>query len=150
MSKDVLSFFSKSSLVDAEPSNDNDDGNANDQIIEEFKQNAKDLAIKYACEYFKGKSLHIGGEITEQILFNQKRISLMLNSDMLNSIDMAHKGIASHEELVFKASLDGADGRAKMIIDILDGISNSPVRIPKEFAGGLLLLHLELIEGVIF
>jgi hypothetical protein len=162
MSKDVLMFPFNSrnesskvihslldGLVDYSESSKDDDL-VNNQIVEEFKQNAKNLAIKYASEYFKGKSLYVGGKITEQILINDKIISTILNSDMLSSIDKAHGGINGNEDLVFKTSLDGVDGGAKMIIDILNDISLSPFRIPKEFAGGILLLHLELVEGVVF
>lgn len=128
----------------------NDDFVADHEITEDIEKKLRESALRFASVYFKDKTLFVGGEITEQILATEKRILTILNSNMLNSVDEAHKGISKNQDMLFKASLEGSDGQAKLIIDILAGIASCQTKIPKEFAGGILLLHLELVEGVIF
>jgi uncharacterized glyoxalase superfamily protein PhnB len=119
-------------------------------IAEEFKNNAKALVLKHICNYFQNKSLHTGGKIPTQILKTEKRISLVLNSDMCTGIDRAYAALESSCPSVVqtKKVKEQIPVHYEQVKTVLDNICKS--RIPKEFAGGILCLHLELVDGVVF
>lgn len=103
-----------------------------DQILIEFQQNARLLVAKHIANYFKDKHLHIGGSIPSQFLTSDKRISMVLNYTISNAVDCAYEVLGNHD--------------TEKVIDLLHGIARAGV--PKEFAGGILCIHLELVEGV--
>ena len=113
-----------------QPNQDSDEA----EIINEFQQNAKDLVIKHLTNYFKDKTLHIGGAIPQQFLTSSKRISMVLNYTICTGVDHAFDLIGHHD--------------TERVLSILQNIAKSGV--PKELAGGVLCLHLELVEGVNF
>jgi uncharacterized glyoxalase superfamily protein PhnB len=131
---------------------DNEDSlslSESEQIAREFQDNAKALVIKHVCNYFQDKSLHTGGKIPVQILKNERRISLVLNSDVSSGIDKAYSALEASSNIIRKkAGKEQIPEHYMIVKSVLDSIYKS--RIPKEFAGGILCMHLELVEGVVF
>ena len=132
--KDVFFFGDE---FDAENSS-----SESEQIANEFKQNANSLVVHHLSNYFKDKMLHTGGNVPDQLLNSHKRISMVLNYTVSNGVDHAH------ERLEFSEGRNNDDENSELIVTVLHGIAKSGV--PKEFAGGMLCLHLELIEGIDF
>ena len=122
------------------------------KIADEFKENAKALVLKHVCNYFQDKMLHTGGKIPLQILKNEKRISLVLNSDVCSSIDKAYAALgtifSSDEKGKGKSKKEQVPQHYQLVKSVMDDIHR--YHVPKEFAGGILCLHLELVEGIVF
>ena len=122
--------------------------NENDKIVSEFKCNAKSLAKQYVEQFFKDKSLHIGGKIPNKFLHNEKRISMILNYTVCDGIDHSIKALAMTYPEMANDINQKVSRDSELIKEVLVDIGNA--RIPKEFAGGILCVYLELIEGVDF
>ena len=131
--KDV-SFFEESDEEGQQDRQESPDGAEPEQIAEEFLANAKSLAIKHLTEYFKDKNLHAGGTVSPQLFSTSRRISMVLNYTICAGVDHAYEAIGMHNR--------------ELVISVLNEISKA--RVPKEFAGGLLCLHLEFVEGFKF
>jgi hypothetical protein len=132
--KDVFSF--DDDFEDENPSSESE------QIAKEFRQNANSLVTHHLTNYFKDKMLHTGGSIPSQFLNSQKRISMVLNYNICTGVDHAH------ERLEFSEGRINDDENSELIVTVLHEIAKNGV--PKEFAGGMLCLHLELVEGIDF
>ena len=80
---------------------------------------------------------------------NEKRISLVLNSDVCSGIDRAYAALDplySSEKVEDKK--EQVPEYYPLVKSVMDNIHR--YHVPKEFAGGILCLHLELVEGIVF
>jgi hypothetical protein len=112
------------------------------QALIEVQKQATDVVKYHIDRFFKEYSLHTGGKIPKIMLYNNRRISMVLNYSMINGIDHAHKILHENE------AVKNSDESAATIIKILGLIAGSGV--PQQFAGGMLCIYLELIEGLGF
>ena len=127
---------------------DDEDLSLSDQkdIAEEARNSLKAMAVKYLNQYFLDKVMFIGGKIPEQLLRSEKRISLVLNTTICDAVDLAYKKLLHFFPSETQLKRDELARDTRMVLSILKEISMA--RIPKELAGGMLLLHLEMIEGI--
>lgn len=110
----------------------------------EFKEDVQTLAKTYIAQFFKDKEMHCGGKIPTKQLFTKQTISLVLNSSVEEAIVISY--YALEQGNMCEAPPEGQLGEdVKLVLSILDQISGN--RVPKEFAGGLLLLYIYFCEG---
>lgn len=105
---------------------------------ETLDEKTEKLAIEYIDKYFKEKEMHYGGEISKTTLHSDYYVSLVLNMDLMNGLDVAYS-VLEREEV---------ENDQELVISILDHCAS--LGIPKSFAIGLLLMHLEFCEGFNF
>lgn len=120
-----------------------------EDFVEEFYSDAKALAKQYIEQFFKDKMLHCGGKIPSFLLFNERRISMVLNYDIITGVDRAYKYLEKELTLeeIEESKISGeVTYDIKVVTDILALLSSSG--IPQQFAGGMMCLYLEFIEGV--
>jgi len=119
-----------------------------ERLTEEFSIKVKELAIYYIDRFFADKKLCSGGKIPKYMLHCPKRISMVMNYDIIKGVEHAYsvlKDMVSPEEEA-KAVLTGeATADIKLVTEILNFLSKSGV--PQQFAGGILVLYLEFVEG---
>jgi len=109
---------------------------------------AKKLAADYLQAYFHSKKLHSGEPISKEMINHPYTISRVLNTKSSDGFEMAHKmlGEPTKEERRKVEKTSGVYGNTEVIIQILEECSK--MGIPKCFAAGILLLHLELCAGL--
>jgi len=97
---------------------------------------------RYIENYFKDKAVPEGLN-----LLSPKYINMCIEMDICRAVDMAYEAI-SRCGLVDGDSGDNAiEPDVKLVIGILRRMK--PL-VPQEFSAGMLLMHLEIVEGVIF
>lgn len=95
----------------------------------------------YIKNYFQDKMISSDVDIT-----SQKYIDLCIDTNMCDASDMAYKAIA--ESGRFQDSQDHSIGEdIRFVIGILAKMKR---HVPQEFSAGVLLMHLELVEGLSF
>jgi hypothetical protein len=113
--------------------------------LDEFKKKTYDLARYHVEGFFKNRSLHTGGKVSKILMFNEKRISKVVNYTIIKGVDSAYNAIND--------SLQGEDD-IRLVIDVLREIGTwrheNGSCVPIQFRGGLLCMYLELIEGYDF
>lgn len=135
---------------------DPEKGGEQDQEAEElqvyvgsFVDDVRTLARDYVERFFADKRMACGGRIPKYLLHNERRISMVMNYTISIGVDQAYKAL---EPLLSEAEQEEArrTGEATSDIKLVNETLNLLARsgIPQQFAGGMLLLYLEFVEGV--
>lgn len=141
-------------MEEDEPSSDVSEYSAEqEKEIKAFAQNfygdVKALAKQYMEYFFKDKMLHCGGKIPKSFLFSERRISMVMNYDIIKGVTRAYDAYSS---LIPEEDLNQAKQTGEVTLDIkvvretLGLLAKSG--IPQQFAGGMLCLYLEFVEGI--
>jgi hypothetical protein len=118
-------------------------------FAQDFYSDVKALAIQYMEHFFQDKMLHCGGKIPKSLLFSERRVSMVLNYDIIKGIERAYKYL---EPMLRAKDVEAAKqtGEAtddiKLVNETLSLLARSGV--PQQFAGGMMCLYLEFIEGI--
>ena len=113
----------------------------------EISQNCYDrreleqIVPTYILNYFSDKSVpdHIN-------LLSPKYIDLCIDKDLCSGIDLAYSALEKSGRFESSSSEHSIGEDIRFIIKILGGIKKFA---PKEFSAGILLMHLEIIEGIL-
>ena len=112
-----------------------------------FLKDAKSVAKKHIKTFFYDKKYYFGGEIGEDILFSPKNISTVLNTDVSRGVLEAYKKIERCPDIVIEEDNDAIlSDDVRLVMSVFKECSIRD--IPKQFAAGLLLMYLELCEGI--
>lgn len=109
-----------------------------------FIGDLKCLIHQYIEYFFKDKSFYCGGKIPKRMLNTDRNISIVANYDISRSVKRAYSSLENHE--ISSSSLGEVTGDIKLVSFILEELAKSG--IPQQFAGGMLLMYLELVVGV--
>lgn len=119
------------------------------QFTEGFADKVRELAVSYIDKFFADKKMCSGGKIPKYMLHCPKRISMVMNYDIIRGVDHAYRALqdmVSPEE-EDRASITGeATQDIKLVTETLGFLARSG--IPQQFAGGMMIMYLEFIEGV--
>jgi hypothetical protein len=119
------------------------------QFTEQFADKVRELAVDYIDKFFGDKKLCSGGKIPKYMLHCPKRISMVMNYDIVKGVNHAYRVLRemATPEKVKRASMIGeATDDIKLVNETLNLLSRSGV--PQQFAGGMMILYLEFCEGV--
>jgi len=117
---------------------DDDSKSEDPQVPEEyysgaFVKDVEQFAREEMDRFFSKEELFCGGAIPKDMLNSQEYVTMVLNTDISHGVDAAYKVMQSESDVA-------------VVNKILEKLSKSGV--PKEFAGGILLIYLELVKGV--
>lgn len=113
-----------------------------------FKSDVRLLAKHYIDRLFSDQMLHTGGSIPRVFLESERRISMVLNYDIIKGVTRAYKSLEPMLENDVKFSKNSGEATADIILvnNLLNMLSSKG--IPQQFAGGLMCMYLELVEGI--
>lgn len=118
-------------------------------FAQRFPDDVRGVVRGYIERFFKNKMLHCGGKIPNSLLFSERRISIVLNYDIIKGVDRAYASLA-HLRTIEDVKTAKENGEVtsdiKLVNETLYLLSRSSV--PQEFAGGMMLLYLEFVEGI--
>lgn len=104
---------------------------------------AEAAALKSIASYFRGLPLPPEANIADK-----RYIDMCVDSDICSAVDMAYETM--REKGILQSSCgDGTIGEdVRFVIRLLKDIRAKC--IPQEFSAGIMLMHLELVEGMSF
>jgi len=105
----------------------------------QFAADLRGLARQHVDGFFKNRPMHCGGRIPHSLLHNNRRLDLVLNTSIMDGVDIAYRSLSECEDITGNEDV-------KLVAGTLDTLAHSGV--PQQFAGGLLLLYLEFCHGV--
>src|SRR3990167_11144870 len=109
------------------------------------------LAEQYVDSWFANKITHDKKLITCEELHDPRRISMVLNTDICTAVDKAYKEL---EKKIDPIEIERSHRFGFITEDIKfvqdTFLQMSRMTVPKEFAGGILLMHLEFCCGFNF
>ncbi len=97
----------------------------------------------YSCvdKFFKDKKIYYGGPIPNRFLHNEENVKLIADLDISEAVDKAYTIIGDK----YSGRNTEIEGEILEVISILNECSAR--RIPKCFAGGILLICLRVCKG---
>jgi hypothetical protein len=113
-----------------------------DQEICANKQFLEQTVSRYIENYFRDKAVPEGMD-----LFSPKYINMCISMNICMAADMAYEAIARCGLMGADSGDNAIEPDVKLVIGILRRMK--PL-VPQEFSAGMLLMHLEILEGVVF
>jgi hypothetical protein len=134
-------------LFEEDELNENCDLSLNDnkQFEIDYEKSLRDHALLHIERFFSDKSLFTGGKIPKTFLNNNRRIDMVMNYTIIRGVDCAYDALG---EAFAKQKTGEVTDDIRMVSEVLNLLARSGV--PQQYAGGMLCLYLELIEGVDF
>lgn len=83
-------------------------------------------------------------KISKNILLDESHVDMVLNYDIITSVKIAYSSLKDYE--ISSSCLGDVTGDVRLVNSILRTLAES--KVPQQFAGGMLLLYLKLIEGI--
>jgi hypothetical protein len=103
----------------------------------------KNLSKKCIKKYFQDKISFSGNQIDSKLILKHKYIDLVMKTNIITAVDLAYSLIKKNE---FNSNfIDIVNDDVRYVVGLIHQIQKT---IPQEFVGGILLMHLELIEGI--
>ena len=119
----------------------------NSNEISLFISEVKPIILKCIKNYFLDKTMHDYQEIKDSLLELPYYTDLLFNTSMTDGVLKAYKLIEDNNFIDIDSNCDqnsiGPDIRY-----MINLIRNIQKHIPQEFVGGMILMHLELVEGI--
>lgn len=115
-------------------------------FAQSFHHNVRALAKFYMQQFFNDKTMYCGGKIPKVVLLIEKRISLVINYDISKGVLKAYEAMSSVIKNEARSDAGEASSDIKLVNETLNLLAQSGV--PQQFAGGMLLLYLEFVEGI--
>jgi hypothetical protein len=118
-------------------------------FAQDFYGDVRVLTRQYMEQFFSNKMLHCGGKIPRSLLYTDTHISMVMNFDISKGVDRAYEALEpllSPEEVALSKQTGEATSDIKLVNDTLNLLARSG--IPKQFAGGMMLLYLKFVEGI--
>jgi len=113
---------------------------ANNQVFEKAKYHIE--------RFFANHRLHTGGQIPKAFLYNDRRMYMVMNYDIMRGVDHAYRLLEGEFNIEKSKTIAEITQDIRLVIDVLNLLSRSGV--PQEYAGGMLCVYLELVEGIQF
>ncbi len=103
----------------------------------------------YVDSFFQDKCMHCGGAVPKHLLHNPKRMSKVVNTTISESVDQAYNALEKTidpEELKKAEQFGNVTDDIKLVNETFNMLAN--FKIPKCFAGGIMLMYLEFVIGI--
>ena len=123
---------------------DDENSTENNDIIITTKE-LKPLIQNVIKNYFFDKKLHNGDKIKDELLELPYYTNLLIKTSFSDAIQHAYELMADNGFMQSDSSGDNFSEDVKYMLDLMKKIQ---YWVPKEFVGGMILMHLELIEGI--
>lgn len=115
------------------------------ELTDNFPKKVRELAVYYIDKFFEDKKLCSGGKIPRYMLHCPKRIEMVMNYDIIKGVDHAYMILKHIIPQTEEANPNAEAGDIKLVTEVLNFLSQSG--IPQQFAGGIMVIYLELVEG---
>ena len=119
----------------------------------DFLLDANYLASHYVNKFFSDKKNKYGGDISPDLLNCEKRISIVLNTNIIDSVKRIYSTLNNYiniteEDISFAKKTGDVTQEIKLVNETLKSLYE--FGIPQQFAGGMVILYLEFCEGIDF
>lgn len=98
--------------------------------------------------FFADKQMYCGGAIPKRLLHDPDRVSMVINYNIIRGVDHAYtllEHAISEQEIMDAARTGDSTKDIKLVNETLKLLAQ--YRVPRQFAGGILVMYLELVEG---
>jgi hypothetical protein len=116
-----------------------------------FQKSAKQMVLEHIDQFFADKMFHCGGSIPKRFLHDPEKITMVLNFNIIKGIDKAYEALEKTldpKEIEYAKKTGNITSDIKLVNETLNLLACS--KVPAQFAGGMMIMYLEFVEGVEF
>jgi hypothetical protein len=111
-----------------------------------FKKDIKKIAKYYIKKFFKNKKDINGRKLKIENLYSKEKIARLIDINILESTKIIYPILNKEEKYNCKDKKEDVTKDIKLVNETLKKIYK--FKIPQQFAGGILLVYLEVCKGV--
>jgi hypothetical protein len=106
------------------------------------------LAKQFIAKFFANRQMHCGGPIPKSVLESPEYVNMVLHTDVCKGVEQAYSliGYTGPTEIDFTDESTTIPDDIGKVLDILGQCSR--MKVPKALAAGIMLMYLELCEGI--
>ena len=119
-----------------------------DEYYQQCLWDSKSYAIVCIERFFHDKTMYCGGAVPKRLLQAPAYVSMVINTDVMEGVDAAYEALqkSGHKVTWPTDDIMTVPREVKFVISILNHCK--VMEIPKVFEAGLMLMYLEICEGV--
>lgn len=117
----------------------------------ELYKDVRALVTHYIDQFFGDKMMYCGGPIPKRLLHDPTRLTMVINFDISKGVKKAYNALENtitDEEIEEAKRIGDSTNDVKMVNETLKLLARAS--IPQQFAGGMMIMYLDLVEGVDF
>lgn len=111
-----------------------------------FKKDIKKIAKYYIKKFFKNKKDINGRKLKIEDLYSKEKIEKLININILESTKIIYPILGREDKYNRKDKKEDVTKDIKLVNETLKKIYK--FKIPQQFAGGILLVYLEVCKGI--
>lgn len=111
-----------------------------------FKKDIKKIAKYYIKKFFKNKKDINGRKLKIEDLYSKEKIEKLININILESTKIIYPILGREDRYTCKDEKEDVTKDIKLVNETLKKIYK--FKIPQQFAGGILLVYLEVCKGI--
>lgn len=106
----------------------------------------RELALQWIQKFFAGREMYYGGPIPAQSLLTSKYIDFVLYVNLFVATTAVYLSMEVKDDLMSEESSSGVTDDMRWVVSFIHQATK--LRVPPDFRGGLMLMYLELCEGI--
>jgi DNA-binding transcriptional regulator YhcF (GntR family) len=119
--------------------------NSESRFVSSFYKEIEPIIKKCIKNYFADKKLNDGRKIPLSILELPHYTDLIVKTTVSDGVNKAYEIMEDNGFVLSKQSNLITDDEIKYMVKLIEKISKW---VPQEFVGGMILMHIELVEGM--
>jgi DNA-binding transcriptional regulator YhcF (GntR family) len=130
---------------DIDSENNLEQENSESRFVSSFYKEIEPIIKKCIKNYFADKKLNNGRNIPLSILELPHYTDLIVKTTVSDGVNKAYEIMEDNGFVLSKQSNLITDDEIKYMVKLIEKISKW---VPQEFVGGMILMHIELVEGM--
>jgi hypothetical protein len=142
---DIDEYYDEDYSTDPDQQDNTIQQNSESKRIASFLAEIEPIIKQCIKNYFFDKNLKDGRKISNEILELPYYLSLLVNTTVSDGVNKAYNIMEDNSFLVSESDQNNIAEDVRYMINLIKKVQR---HIPQEFVGGMILMHLELIEGM--
>lgn len=139
----LLELDIEEEVDDYENFEEEENGNFDGIFAADLREHAKNHLVLF----FKDREMHCGGFLSRKKLLHPRNVSLVMNTSIIDSTKMIYGLLEGKNQFQERDVLDKTITEdVKLVMEIFRNCYQ--LGIPKQFAGGILMLYFQYCEGI--
>jgi len=120
-----------------------------ENYYDNFLEDIQSHVLERIDFFFRGKEFHCGGPIPVELLHSACYVTQVLNTNIIDGVDAAYEslGFCNYVDGLGQEEKESFNKARSLVCRTLSLLSKTGV--PKVYAGGILLMYLEIVHGII-
>ena len=112
----------------------------------DFLEDITSLVRDYIVQFFQDKEMYCGGPVPRHMMLSDAYISLVMNTRIDKGVGLVYDAMENSGQYLGEAAAGDIPDDIRKVLQVLHECEQKG--IPKPFATGILVMYMELVEGL--